>query len=76
MNPINELLEKVRPEMNFMESEDFVEGGFLDSFDIFTLVAEIDKKYLISIDGEDIIPENFKNIKTISDLLRKYGVNV
>ena len=48
----------------------------LDSFDMVTLVATLDKTYGISIQGTDIVPENFKNLQTIEALLRQCGVQV
>jgi len=46
----------------------------LDSFDMVTLVSSLDKNYGISIQGTDIVPENFQNLETITGLLRKCGV--
>jgi acyl carrier protein len=74
MNAIAEVLKGIRPEFDFTASRDFIADGMLDSFDMITLVATLDKTYSISIDGVDIVPENFKNLDTISALLRKYGV--
>jgi acyl carrier protein len=48
----------------------------LDSFDVVTLVASLDKNFTISIQGVDIVPENFKNLETISALLRKSGAKL
>jgi acyl carrier protein len=48
--------------------------GMLDSFDMVTLVSTLDKTYGISIEGTEIVPENFQNLQTIETLLRKYGV--
>ena len=45
----------------------------LDSFDIVTLVSDMDKAYGISISGLDIVPENFQNITSIQKLLQKYA---
>ena len=70
------ILASIRPEYDFASSRDFVDEGLLDSFDIVTLVAELDQNYRISIDGVDIIPENFRNLDTISALLQKNGVRV
>ena len=36
---IKKILEEIRPEFNFAESEDFIEDGYLDSFDMVTLIA-------------------------------------
>lgn len=74
MDKIISILSEIRPEFDFTQSQDFIDDGLLDSFDIVTLVAEIDEKFSISIDGTDIIPENFKNIDTIKALLMKKGV--
>ena len=74
MNTLAELLKGIRPEFDFIASRDFIAEGMLDSFDMVTLVATLDKRYGISIDGVDIIPEHFQNLDTITALLRKYGV--
>ena len=74
MNRIHEILKSIRPEENFAESQSFTEDGLLDSFDIVTLVATLDKTYGISIDGVDIVPEHFQNLDTIATLLYKYGI--
>ncbi len=38
-------------------------------------VSDLDKSFSISIEGTDIVPENFTNLQSIEKLLRKYGVN-
>ena len=48
----------------------------LDSFDMVTLVSALDKNYGISIQGTDIVPENFQNLQTIQALLRKSGAKI
>ncbi len=74
MKTVAEILKEIRPEFNFAASKDFVADGMLDSFDVVTLVAMLDKNFGISIQGVDIVPENFKNPETIAALLRKSGV--
>ena len=74
MNALAELLKGIRPEVDFTESRDFIADGLLDSFDMVTLVATLDKTYGISIAGVDIVPEHFQNLDTIAALLRKCGV--
>jgi acyl carrier protein len=72
MDEILALLEKVRPEINYSASLDYLEEGLLDSFDIVTLVADLDAHYGISIPGTEIIPENFRNAEAILALVQKY----
>ena len=73
MLTIEEILKEIRPEFDFLASQDFVGDGMLDSYDIVTLVSDLDKAYGISISGLDIVPENFQNIASIQKLLQKYG---
>lgn len=74
MKSLAELLMEIRPECDFAASEDFIADGILDSFDMVSLVDTLDKTYRISIEGVDILPEHFKNFKSLTALLAKYGV--
>ncbi|MGA2541413.1 MAG: acyl carrier protein [Verrucomicrobiota bacterium] len=74
MKALAELLKGIRPEFDFTVSRDFIADGMLDSFDMVTLVATLDKTYGISIDGVEIVPENFQNLDTVAELLHKHGV--
>lgn len=73
---IREILVDIRPEYDFLEDEDFIEAGMLDSFDVLTLVTDLEEKFNIKIDGGDILPENFSSINAIKDLLIKSGAKV
>ena len=76
MKTLPDVLKEIRPEFDFTTSSDFINDGMLDSFDMVTLVAALDKNYGISIQGTDILPENFKNLQTIEALLRQCGAKV
>jgi acyl carrier protein len=76
MKSLPDILKEIRPEFDFTASSDFLADGMLDSFDMVTLVATLDKTYGISIQGTDIVPENFKNLQTIEVLLRQSGAQV
>lgn len=71
---ILDFLTEIRPEFDFAESTNFIEEGMLDSFDIVSLVASLDEEFGISIDGTEILPENFSNVDSIFQLLIKNGV--
>jgi acyl carrier protein len=66
------VLRNIRPEVDFSSSKDFISDGVLDSFDIVTLVSELDRTFNVSIPGIDIVPENFSSIAAIEELLQKY----
>jgi len=68
------ILNEIRPEFDFNQDLNFIEGGLLDSFDIVTLVTTLDEQFDTSIDGIDIVPENFETVDSIISLLIKNGV--
>lgn len=68
------ILQEIRPEFDFAQDINFIEEGMLDSFDIISLVTTLDENFSISIDGMDILPENFATIESIKNLLIKNGV--
>lgn len=70
---ILEILHEIRPEFDFESSDDFVGDGYLDSFDVVTIVAEIEKSFDVIIDGMDILPENFSSVENISRLIKRSG---
>ncbi len=71
---IVKILTELRPEFDFtQEGVNFIEEGMLDSFDLVTLVSELDSTFGISIDGVDILPENFSSVDAIAALLVRNG---
>ncbi len=68
---ILEILSSIRPEFDFNESSDFIEDGFLDSYDIVSVISAIEDEFGVIIDGLDVIPENFETIDSIVKLIEK-----
>lgn len=71
---ILEILTEIRPEFDFSQSSDYFYDGLLDSFDVMLLVSALDKEYAISIEGSEIVPENFSRCEAIESLLKRHGV--
>ena len=67
-----DILKSIHPESDFARSNDFLKDGLLDSLDIINLVVMLEEKFDISIDGEDVTPEYFRNLETLELLLKKY----
>ncbi len=70
MQRIYEALQAVKKNID-IDSKDFIQEGFLDSFDLVNLISELEERYDIMIDGEDIVPMNFKNTEAIKSLIEK-----
>ena len=69
---IIEILTEIRPEFDFkIENADFNAKGMLDSFDLISLVSDIEENFDIVINGTQILPENFDSIEAIFNLIDK-----
>ena len=73
MKDILDMLAELRPEFDFADSDNYIEDGLLDSFDIVSLTSMLEEKYNITIDGLDILPENFATAEAIAGLVKKSG---
>ncbi len=73
MGKIVEILKDIRPECDWEHAVDFIANGMLDSFDIIVLVSELESAYPVSVDGSDILAENFSSLESIANLVRKSG---
>ena len=63
------ILQETRPESDFDTSDNFIADGLLDSFDMIVLIGEIEEKFEISVDGTQIVPENFVSLEAIESLI-------
>lgn len=70
---VRTILTELRPEFDFTENVNFIEAGMLDSFDMVSLVDELEEQFGIKIDGIDVVAENFSSINSIVALLQKSG---
>ena len=65
------ILSELSSDIDFETEDALIDGGMLDSFDIVTLVAEIDDTFGIEIPAEALIPENFNSAKAIFALIQQ-----
>lgn len=74
MDKLMQILREINPDIPFETEDALIDGGMLDSFDIVTLVAEIDDAFGIEIPAEALIPENFNSAKAIYALIQQLQV--
>ena len=53
----------------FKDDTSFFESGIVDSTGILELIGFLEETYAITIEDEELIPENFDCVKNISDFL-------
>lgn len=71
MEELMELLTALKPEIDFEVEQELIDEGLLDSFDVITLIAEIEDQFGIEVPAEEIIPENFNCAESIWRLLEQ-----
>jgi acyl carrier protein len=71
-NEILTILNDMRPDQNWQSSRDFIFDGLLDSLDIVVLVAALEEKFGILINGEEVKPDNFNNIESLEKFVARH----
>ena len=71
MEELLEILNEVKPGVDFANVTDLVGHGILDSITMVTLVLELNDAFDIEITPVDIVPENFKTVQTIYDMIQR-----
>ena len=68
---IIQIISKILFEEFNYDVTDMIEDGILDSLEMMEVIASIEREFAIEIDAEEIIPENFKTVDTIMNLIKK-----
>ena len=71
MERLYEILEDIQPGVNYKECENLIDGHFLDSLSIISLVAELEDEYDITIPAVEIIPANFNSAKAMWKMIQR-----
>lgn len=71
MEALMEILENLHPEIDFNTCDTLIDDGLIDSFDIVTIISEINEEYDVVIPAEEIVPDNFNSAKALYALIQK-----
>ena len=71
MEELLEILEEIKPDVDFMEEEDLVGDRILDSLSIMMLMGALNDTYDIELTVEDLVPENFASVQAIYDMVTR-----
>ena len=66
-----DILEETRPDIDFEKEKALIDDELLDSFDIISIVSEINDAFDISINVNDLLPENFNSVNDMIMLIEK-----
>ena len=66
-----EILKDLHPEVDFEAETALVSDGILDSFDIVSLVAEINSEFDVKVGVDELEPENFDSVDAMCKLIKE-----
>ncbi len=65
------LLQEIRPDVDFEKETALIDEGILDSFDVVSIISELDDLYDVQIRISELDPENFNSLDSIKELILK-----
>lgn len=65
------ILSEIRPDVDFETETKLIDNGILDSFDIISIVGEVNTEFDVEINVEYLLPENFNSAEAIYELICK-----
>ena len=71
MEKLIEILEGLNPEVDYNTCDNLVDGRYLDSLTILSLISEIEDEFDVEIPTVEIIPANFNSAQKIWELIQK-----
>ena len=71
MDRIMQILQEARPDVDFEKEDKLIDDSILDSFDIISIVGDLNDTFDIEISAEELLPENFNSAEAILELVQK-----
>lgn len=51
--------------------DSLIESGIMDSMGLVSLLSYLEQEFSISIDGDELVPENFETIESIASFVHR-----
>lgn len=71
MDQLMEILTEVNADVDFETCDTLIDDGILDSFDIVSIVGELNDTFDIDITPADIVSENFNSAEAMWDMIQR-----
>ena len=71
MDEIIEILESLKPGVDYETADNLVDSRVLDSLTILALVPELEDAFDVTIPAVEIIPDNFNSVQAIDALVTR-----
>ena len=71
MEQLLEILKGIRPDVDFENETALIDDGILDSFDVVSIISELDDAFGVQVRITELDPENFNSAESIWKLVQK-----
>ena len=71
MEDLIRIMSEIRPDLDFTKEDKLIDDDVLDSFDIISIVSEVNDFFNIELNVNDLLPENFNSVAALYDLIQK-----
>lgn len=71
MKELLEILNEIRPDVDFEAETALITDEILGSFDIVAIVGEINEAFEVEIRPNHLIPENFNSAQAMMELIER-----
>lgn len=71
MENLLSILEDLHPDVDFETCDTLIDDGIIDSFDIVSIISEVNDVYDVVIPPEEILPENFNSAQALFELIER-----
>lgn len=71
MERLIEILEDIQPDVDYENCTDLIDGHYLSSLDIISLIAELEDEYDITVPAVEIVPDNFNSAERIMKMIER-----
>ena len=71
MERLIEILEDIKPEIDYKECQDLIDAHHLDSLSIISLIAELEDEFDITIPAIEIVPANFNSAEAMWEMIQR-----
>lgn len=71
MEKLLEILKSIRPDVDFQNETALIDDGILDSFDVVSIISELDNEFDVQVRITELDPENFNSAESIWNLVQE-----
>lgn len=71
MEKLLEILDGIRPDVDFSNEKKLMDDGLLDSFDVVSIISELNDEYDIAIRVTELKSENFNSAEAIFNMVKR-----